>query len=462
MFFIKQYLFLLFALSNKTFCLQNVATTTILPTIVLNSDNNSSIKKIVNTNTSIHERENQKTLILSSQDITTSDTATDEIKNEISVNDLLETAKESNVTPIPDIHQGPHYEIDWGFIDKDTIRVIFDLFSIPISLIKNNVYSKKNEHKSNLLATMTTRPSRSLKRISSLKYFHFIIRPYHQNREIILKTEKLSSKNTTLRPHPHFSNSLRLTSLNHNEKYSICICYYQTNISTKPPDLLLCQDIINDYAKFAHLRTDPKHGLLFITTQYSIIIGLLVVLQSIFTMRKRRITEFISQHLAVTAQSIRTTLSSVSLVRQSFSSLDAAAEQQQQRSTNSQTNQREPTAYELKGIKKRNISSPAIVVNHLTVPTNDGAISSDETEPFLKRIPSKNHVHFLLGPGEGSDNDDDDNENEGSETNKTLNSQLTPTHGEPYRDQADALLSMAHILDTNKPWSQYRHHTSPV
>ncbi|CAF1189836.1 unnamed protein product [Rotaria sordida] len=462
MFFIKQYLFLLFALSNKTFCLQNVATTTILPTIVLNSDNNSSIKKASQENKIIRTI---NSIFFVIDYITTSDTATDEIKNEISVNDLLETAKESNVTAIPDIHQGPNYEIDWGFIDKDTIRVIFDLFSIPISLIKNNVYSEKNERKSNLLATMTTTPSTSLKKISSLKYFHFIIRPYNQNREIILKKEKLSSKNTTLRPHPHFSNSLRLTSLNHNEKYSICICYYQTNISTKPPDLLVCQDIINDYAKFAHLRTDPKHGLLFITTQYSIIIGLLVVLQSIFTMRKRRITEFISQHLAVTAQNIRTTLSSVSLVRQSFSSLDAAAEQQQQqqqRSTNSQTNQRELTDLELKRIKKRNISSPAIVVNQLTVPTNDGAISSDETEPFLKRIPSKNHVHFLLGPGEGSDNDDDDNENEGSETNKTLNSQLTPTHGEPYRDQADALLSMAHILDTNKPWSQYRHHTSPV
>ncbi|CAF4413753.1 unnamed protein product, partial [Rotaria magnacalcarata] len=45
-------------------------------------------------------------------------------------------------------------------------------------------------------------------------------------------------------------------------------------------------------------------------------------------MRKRRITEYISQHLTTTAHSIRSTLSSVSLVRQSFSSLDAAAEQQ--------------------------------------------------------------------------------------------------------------------------------------
>ncbi|CAF2363759.1 unnamed protein product [Rotaria sp. Silwood2] len=478
MFFIKQFLFLLFALSSKTFFLKNVATTTISPTIVLNSNKNSSVTKvskkknnqndslfflqIVNTNSSKHEGENEKTLIISSEDTISSDTTADEIKNEVFVNDLLETAKESTVIVLPEVHQGPHYEIDWSFIDKDTIRVAFDLFSIPKSLIENNIYSEKIERKLNLLATMTTMPSSSLKSIFLLEYFLFIIRPYNQNREIILKMEKLSLKNTTSRSYPHFSNSLRLTSLNHNEKYTVCICYYQTNISTKAPDLLLCQDVINDYAKFAHLKADPRHGLFFITTQYSIIIGLLVVLQSIFSIRKRRITQYIAQHLTTTAQSIRSTLSSVSLVRQSFSSLDAAAEQQQQHSTKSHTSQHEPTIVEEKGFKKRIISSPAIVINQLSVPTNDGATSSDETEPFLKRIPSKNHVHFLLGPGEGSDNDDDDNEHESIPNNKTLNPQSIPTDEEPYRDQTDALLSMAHILDTNKPWSRHSQHTSPV
>ncbi|CAF0729463.1 unnamed protein product [Rotaria sp. Silwood1] len=461
MFFIKQFLFVLFALSSKTCFLHNVATTTISPTIILNSNNKSSVTKIVNTNSSVDEKENEKISISSSEDIISSDTTADEIKNEVSVNELLETSKESVVIVIPEIHQGPHYEIDWSFIDKDTIRVTFDLFSIPKSLIENNIYSEKNKRKLNLLATMTTMPSNSLKSIFSLEYFLFIIRPYNQNREIILKMEKLNLKNTTLNTYSYFSNSLRLTSLNHNEKYSICICYYQTNSSTKTPDLLLCQDVINDYAKFAHLRADPTHGLFFITTQYSIIIGLLVVLQSIFSIRKRRITQYITQHLTTTAHNIRTTLSSVSLGRQSCSSLDAAAEQQQH-STKSHTTQREPTIGEEKKIKKRIISSPAIVINQLSVPTNDGATSSDETEPFLKNMPSKNHVHFLLGPGEGSDNDDEDNENEDVHNNKSWNPQSTPTHEEPYQDQADALLSMAHILDTNKPWSRHSQHTSPV
>ena len=143
---------------------------------------------------------------------------------------------------------------------------------------------------------MTTMPSRSLKSITLLQYFLFIIRPYNKNREIILKMEKLNIKNTTSIKYNHFSNSLRLTALNHNEKYSICICYYQTNSSTKIPDLLLCQDIINDYSKFSQLKPDAKHGLVFITTQYSIIIALLVVLQSVFTIRKRRVAHIIGQH----------------------------------------------------------------------------------------------------------------------------------------------------------------------
>jgi hypothetical protein len=275
-----------------------------------------------------------------------------------------------------------------------------------------------------------------------------------------MKMEKLVLKNTTLRPYDHFSNVLRLTSLNHREKYSVCICYYQKDTSTNTPDLLLCQDIINDYSKFSELITDPKHGLLFITTQYSIIIGLLIVLQSVFTIRKRRIAQIFRQHLTTTAHSIRTTLSSVSLVRQSFSSLDTAAEQQQH-ATNGHASRRESTIHEDVGMKKRNTSSPAIVISEPSVTIHHDATNSDETEPFLKQGLSKNHVHFLLGPGEGSD-EDFDNEHEDNANNTALNLQTVSTNREPYGDQADALLSMAHILDTNKPWSRHGHNTSPV
>ena len=89
-------------------------------------------------------------------------------------------------------------------------------------------------------------------------------------------------------------------------------------------------------------------------------------------------------------------------------------------------------------------------------PNNHGANSSDENEPFLRRIPSKNHVHFLLGPGEGSDEDNTDDEHETTHHPTTT----TTNHNEPYGDQSDALLSMAHILDTNKPWSRHDHDPS--
>ena len=179
-------------------------------------------------------------------------------------------------------------------------------------------------------------------------------------------------------------------------------------------------------------------------------------------MRKRRIAQYIGQQLATTAHSIRTTLSSVSLVRQSFSSLDTAAEQQHH-ATNGHAILREPTIDEEGGgMKKRIISSPAIVISEPSMSVNNGATNSDENEPFLKRVPSKNHVHFLLGPGEGSDDDDVYNEHDDTHIDITNNPQTASTHREPYDDQADALLSMAHILDTNKPWSRYSHHPPPV
>ncbi|CAF1075528.1 unnamed protein product [Rotaria magnacalcarata] len=487
MLFIKPFLIVLLLSTSKTIFLNTIATTTTLPPSILNSNNNVFNTKITKKNSSIHQ--NDQNLIISSQDITSSDAIADEIKNEVFVNDLLETVNESSVVLIPETHQVPHYEIDWNFIDKDTIRVKFDLYSLPKSLMDNNIRTESKTSKINLIATMTTMPSSSLKSLYSLEYFLFIIRPYNKNREIVLKMAKLNSRNTTSRPYPHFENSLRLTSLNHKEKYSICIYYYQKNISMKFPDLLLCQDIINDYAKFAHLKADAKHGLVFIGTQYSIIIGLLVVLQSVYSMRKRRITEYISQHLTTTAHSIRSTLSSVSLVRQSFSSLDAAAEQQHNHhTTNTQNSQHEtktdeegklkrrlPSAqfniqnsqHEIKTdeegkTKKRSPSTQFNTINHLSPPMSDGATSSDETEPFLKRVSSKNHVHFLLGPGEGSDDDDDVHQNDGNETNKNSNSQSASDSAEPYGDQADALLSMAHILDTNKPWSRHNQDTSSV
>jgi hypothetical protein len=187
------------------------------------------------------------------------------------------------------------------------------------------------------------------------------------------------------------------------------------------PDLFICQDIIHDHSKH------PVHGLVFVLTQYSIILGILIVLQGLFSMRKRRIAHIIHQHLINKTQRIRSTLSSVSLVRQSFSSMDAAQNHENE-------------------LKKRITSSPAIILSDESSPKNLPK-HSDENEPFLKLLSNKNHVHFFCSFDEGSDD---------SESNDipTLNPSI-----EPYSDQSDALSSMAHILDSSKPWSK---HITPV
>jgi hypothetical protein len=164
-------------------------------------------------------------------------------------------------------------------------------------------------------------------------------------------------------------------------------------------------------------------------------------------MRKRRLAHILHQHFMDKAQRLCSRLSSVSLIRQSFSSMDATLEQQ-----SSHIN------HEENKLKKRITSSPAIVLSDSSIPSNNGVHSSDENEPFLKLASAKNHVHFLLGLDEGSD----DNGSEDIPYNTTLNLPTPSKHIEPYGDRSDALLSMAHILDSNKPWSKHNHHTMPV
>jgi hypothetical protein len=285
---------------------------------------------------------------------------------------------------------------------------------------------------------MVSIPSRSIQTIYSLKYYLFTIRQYKTNTKKVLEIQQLLLKKTPLRNYEHFSNSLLLVRLNPKEKYSICIYYYQRNSSTQMPDLFICQDIMHDHLK------PSVHGLLFVLTQYSVILGILIILQGLFSMRKRRLAHIVHQHLINKRRRSQSTVSSVSLVRQSFSSMDGTTEQKNHIMNGGLVN------HEDNRLKKRIISSPAIILSDSSVPLHNGTNSLDEDEPFLKLTSTKNHVHFLLGLDEGSD----DNESEDNQIDTKLN--------EPYGDRSDALLSMAHILDTNKPWLKHNHHIMPV
>ncbi|CAF1063353.1 unnamed protein product [Rotaria sordida] len=432
----KYLLFLLFASFSETNVVERIVTTTATATTIttiLNFNTNSS-EEILDTNSS---------LIITSQNNSSSSLPGNEVTNAIRQetyfdnNYSKELNKESDNTT-EEFHSGPHYAANWTFIDKETVRVVFSLFSIAKLSNEEKFSDKHNNDKMNPFPTMLSILTRSIQSIHSLKYFLFTIRQYKTNTGKVLQMEQLVLQTTPSSTDEYFSNSLLLLRLNPKEKYSVCIYYYQTNISTQMPDLFVCQDVMHDYLQHS------VHGLLFVLTQYSIIIGLLIVLQGLFTVRKRRLAHIVHQHLVNKAQRLRSTFSSVSLGRQSVNLMDTTIEEKNTK-INGHTNQ------EKNKLKKCFISSPAII---LSEPSNNTNNNSDENEPFLKLTTGKNHVHFLLGLDEESDDNDNDNANENIPNGITFNLPLTSTHSEPYSDRSDALSSMAHILDTNKPWSK--------
>ncbi|CAF1038183.1 unnamed protein product [Rotaria sp. Silwood1] len=445
MFIMKHLLFLLCTSLSETNVLERIITTTTIATRTVPDINiNSSVEQILDTNAP---------LIIISESNSSSILSENEANNVIEQeaffdNNYSEQLVEESDNKTEEFHSGPHYEANWTFIDKETVRVVFSLFSIS-KLSNEKPFSDKHyDHKINLFPTILSIQARSLQSIYSLKYFLFTIRQYKTNIEKVLPMEHLILKTVPSGTDEFFSNSLLVLRLNPKEKYSICIYYYQMNISTQMPDILICQDIMHDHLEHS------VHGLLFVLTQYSIIIGLLIVLQGLFTVRKRRLAHIVHQHLINKAQRLRSTLSSVSLVRQSVNLTDTTTEQKNT-TVNGHVNQ------EKSKLKKRITSSPAIVLSEPSIPSissNKTNNNSDENEPFLRLTNGKNHVHFLLGLDEESDNDDDDdniaNANENIPNDITINPPMTSIHTEPYGDRSDALSSMAHILDTNKPWSK--------
>ncbi|CAF3140599.1 unnamed protein product [Rotaria socialis] len=336
-----------------------------------------------------------------------------------------------------EFHSGPQYEANWTFTDKETVHAVFSLFSLSES-INEKRKSYLNDNRVKLYPTMLSVPSRTIQSIFLLKYFRFTIRQYKTDMKKVLPIEPLMIKPPPPSIGEFYSNKLILRRLNPKETYSICIYYYQSNVSIQMPDLFICQDLLHDHSKA------PERGVIFILTQYSIIIGFLVILQTLFSIKKRRLAHILHQHLVNKAQKLRSTLSSVSLVRQSLNLSDTIADQKHIR-TNGHV-------YPEKNIlKKRIISSPAIVLNEPSIPLNKSINNPDENEPFLKLATGKNHVHFLLGLDEESENDDD---NETTPDDITLNPPLASRLSEPYGDNCDAILSMAHILESNKPWSR--------
>ena len=274
----------------------------------------------------------------------------------------------------------------------------------------------------------------SLTSIHSLRYVLFAFRSHNPKNETVLPMERLVLEGSRTRQEGHFINALSVGGLDSKkkERYTFCIYYYQSNISIERPDLFICQDVINDHTMYTHSQAHSKSDLVFISTQYSIIITILAVLQILLSMHKRHIADVVQQHLINKAHRFRSSFSSISLVRQSVSSANILTPDELDCTDE---DHRFPT---------RIVSSPTMLQSHSSNTSVVGTVGCEENEPFIKLAANKNHVQFLLGEEEESDDTD--------EADGTQIDPKTLTESGPYGDRSDAMQSIAHILDSDKPW----------
>ena len=139
------------------------------------------------------------------------------------------------------------YRSSWKFIDKNTIRVRFRL-------------------------------DESL--FQSIAATRFLVRHLRTN---LIRTydEPHESINSTL--------SLYLQHMNHG-RHIVCLLLYRSKLMLNP-NYIFCQDIVFNFQKYGHQDMDiDEYGntFVFLLTQYSIVLGILCILQLVHAGRKRR------------------------------------------------------------------------------------------------------------------------------------------------------------------------------
>lgn len=361
------------------------------------------------------------------------DSPANELSYDNNYRDMIFSESKASHQVLPD---EPDYQVDWGFVDRETIRIEFALISLAKPPRKHEQHTQRATE-TNLLPTLVSVRSHWINSIHPLRYSLFIIRQYKTNMEEVLNMTALNlTRDAETKQHCYLS-VLKLKRLNLKERYSVCIYYYRSNTSIRHADLFICQDIINDYHKYAHDKAHAPYGLLFILTQYSIIFAILLILQTLFSIRKRRIAEIVHQQLISKAQRVRASFSSISFIRQSISSNDTPID----------TVENDSLSADQDPYPKESPISPKTILSNVSIP------SFDENQPFIKTASNKNHVQFLLGEAEDSDTTD---ENDPTKSNGISSSASKSSSHEPYGDQSDALMYMAHILDGEKPWSKYK------
>ncbi|CAF3790465.1 unnamed protein product [Rotaria socialis] len=139
------------------------------------------------------------------------------------------------------------YRSSWTFVDKNTIRVHFQLSE---SLLESIVSTR--------FLVRHTRTNQ--------------IRTFDEHSEII---------NSTL--------TLYLHNIKHG-RHTVCLLLY-TSKFMENPNHIFCQDVIFNFQKYGHHDIDSdEYGntFVFLLTQYGIVVGMLCILQLVHAARKRR------------------------------------------------------------------------------------------------------------------------------------------------------------------------------
>ncbi|CAF1172149.1 unnamed protein product [Adineta ricciae] len=292
------------------------------------------------------------------------------------------------------------YRSSWKFVDKNTVRVRFRLHEILISLVTESRFIVRHVHTDH-------------------------IQMYEKPHEII---------NSTF--------TLYLHNIKHG-RHTVCLLLYTLKF-VRTPKYTFCQDIIFNFQKYGHHDTDSdEYGntFFFLLTQYSIVIGILCILQLVHTGRKHRFLKLVNAK----ANALRNVMTE---------SYRRSPENKSSRDNgNIRTNALECLIYNLNRNVLFNLDQMYMQTGNEDDEenTNNSLPIIDEKRTkrgtFLK-IPdhtdeySKSSLHrrSVTRTTNDLDSDSDENSGEGESDSRSDNEQST------------SFKTLSHILEDNKPW----------
>jgi len=286
-----------------------------------------------------------------------------------------------------DIHS---YRSSWKFIDKHTIRVRFRLYENLLNSIVSKRFLVHHLHSGH-------------------------IQIFNQSHEII---------NSTL--------SLYLHNIKHG-RHIVCLLLYRSKL-TIDPKYIFCQDIVFNFHKYGtHDIDSDDHGntFVFLLTQYSIVIGILCILQIVYSVRKRRL--------------IRNFYEKANALR--IHMMEHHHHPQENKSTTDLDNPTYALEYLIYNLNRNALSN--FDERYMPTPDTNDLVNRSKFDNHLK-IPSRlkkqsikplfgRHRSLITTNNKNSDAEEDIFDESDFDTR-------------PYEEQSSSVKSLSHILEENKPW----------